>query len=97
MSDMSYSQRVLRQADLMARMMSRLGVDLTDATGRDGGLAWYEAQAKCIFCRNARMCADWLKQVEPIAGSAEFCPNTKFFWSCGSQIPTHCGSATRAP
>jgi len=83
----------------MDRMMSRVGVDVADATRQDGGLAWYEARAKCIFCRNAQRCFDWLQEVEPIGAAAEFCPNTNFFRSCSSEIPVHCGSvsATQTP
>jgi hypothetical protein len=82
MDEISYSQRLLRQAKLMARMMERIGVDPTRAAGKDGGLSWYEGQAKCIFCRRAERCSEWLDGMEPLARADEFCPNIKFFRFC---------------
>lgn len=86
MRDLSYSQRVLRQAELMDRMMGRLRVSRPFASGIDGGLAWYEACTKCIFCTNAKQCCDWLEGSERLTGPAEFCPNTEFFQGCFSEI-----------
>jgi hypothetical protein len=86
MGDLCYSQRVHRQAELMDHMMERLGVSPSFAAGIDGGLAWYEARTKCIFCSNVQRCSDWLEGSEPLPGPAEFCPNTEFFRDCFSEI-----------
>jgi len=84
MSEISYSQKLLHQANLMARMMERVGVDVALAGSKEGGLPWYEGQTKCIFCRNVKRCSEWLDGTEPLANPAEFCPNIKFFRSCCS-------------
>ena len=85
MRDLCYSQRVRRQTELMDHMMQRLRVNPALAAGMDGGLGWYEAQTKCIFCPNVRRCCDWLEGSEPLPGPAEFCPNTAFFQGCFSE------------
>jgi hypothetical protein len=56
MWDLGYSQRVLRQTRLMNHMMERHHVNPAYAAGVDGGLAWYEARTKCIFCPNSQQC-----------------------------------------
>ena len=86
MHDLCYSQRVLRQAGLMDHMMERLHVNPAFAAGVDGGLAWYEARTKCIFCPNAQRCHNWLKGAESLPGPVAFCPNTVFFKDCYSEI-----------
>jgi hypothetical protein len=51
MAELAYSDRVHHQQQQMRQMMmGRLNVDPHVAAGVDGGLAWYEAQTKCIFC-----------------------------------------------
>ncbi len=35
----------------MQRMMERMAVNAITAMRMDGGMAWYEARTKCIFCR----------------------------------------------
>ena len=66
MHDLCYSQRVLRQTGLMDHMMERLHVNPAFAASVDGGLAWYEARTKCIFCPNAQRCHDWLEGAEQL-------------------------------
>ena len=78
----SYSEHLRNQADLMRRMMERLNVDLTSAMAVDGGLAWYEAQTKCIFCPSVRHCSDWLAASPIRPGGNQFCPNAGFFAHC---------------
>jgi hypothetical protein len=73
----------------MDRMMERLRVSRSFAAGIDGGLAWHEASAKCIFCPNGQQCRDWLEAFEPLRGPAEFCPNMAFFQDCLSEILRH--------
>jgi hypothetical protein len=37
----------------MDRMMERVGVASAEVVCVDGGLAWLEANTKCIFCRHS--------------------------------------------
>ena len=68
MSDFCYTRpmfdRVFRQAELMDRMMGRVGVDPIAAARVDKGMAWYEARTKCIACCSERQCRDWLARSE---------------------------------
>jgi hypothetical protein len=86
MRDHCYSERVDRQAKLMDQMVERLHVNPTFAASVDGGLAWYEARTKCIFCSNDEQCRVWLERPEGLAGAVEFCPNSEFFQNCFSEI-----------
>jgi hypothetical protein len=79
--------RVLQQAELMDRMMERLGVDFATATRLEKGTAWYEARSQCIACHNESKCQEWLKYA-PAAASDEppgFCGNSAFFRRCELQ------------
>ena len=68
MSDFCYSRpmldRVFRQAELMDRMMERVGVNAAAAARVDKGMAWYEARTKCMACCSERQCRDWLARSE---------------------------------
>jgi hypothetical protein len=87
-SDFCYSRpmidRVFRQAELMDRMMERVGVNAAAAARVDKGMAWYEARTKCIACCSERQCHDWLARPEAQASSEapEFCHNAEFFRYC---------------
>jgi Family of unknown function (DUF6455) len=89
MNEGCYSQKVLYQAELMARMTERIGVDVACAASKDGGLLWYEARTKCLFCRNVQRCSKWLAGLESVGNPVEFCPNAKFFRSCSSESLSH--------
>ncbi|KAB2943627.1 MAG: DUF6455 family protein [Hyphomicrobium sp.] len=65
--------------ELMMRMMDRMAVNWKMAERVDGGLAWYAARSKCIFCRHERECRSWLEHPEALP---EFCLNAKFFRRC---------------
>ena len=52
--------RVLQQAELMDRVMERLGIDPVVAARRENGMAWYEARSQCIACHSERQCQEWL-------------------------------------
>ncbi len=65
--------------ELMVRIMDRMGVNWKMAGRIDGGLAWYAARTKCIFCRLEGECRSWLDDPEALP---EFCPNAKFFGLC---------------
>ena len=88
MSDFCYSRpmldRVFRQAELMDRMMERVGVNAAAAARVDKGMAWYEARTKCIACCSERQCRDWLARSAAQAFSEvpEFCHNAELFRCC---------------
>ncbi len=70
------------QPELMERMMERMVVNSNMATRIDGGMAWYEARTKCIFCRRERECRNWLEGLKPQREPTDFCPNVEFFRQC---------------
>ena len=82
-----------RHPDLMERMMQHMSVSPLAAARVDGGMAWYEARTKCIFCRRENECADWLEGSEGIGNPRQFCPNVQFFQQCaaskGDQLEGH--------
>lgn len=86
MSDFCYSRpmldRVFRQAELMDRVMERLGVDPAMAARVERGMAVYEARTKCISCSHERECRHWLEGSVVRAGPADFCPNADFMRYC---------------
>jgi hypothetical protein len=89
MSDYCYSfpvfNRVLSQADLMDRMLERIGISPVRVIRHDNGASWYEARTRCIDCEVEDRCRAWLAAV-PTDGEAEkpsFCPNSAFFCSLG--------------
>jgi hypothetical protein len=84
MSDFCYSrpmlERIFRHAELMDRMMDRLGIDVAAAARLDGGMAWYEARTMCIGCCRERQCADWVTRSEVgTASEPQFCCDAEFF------------------
>jgi hypothetical protein len=85
MTDFCYSRpmlnRILRHAELMDRMMERVGVNSAVAARLDRGMAWYEARTRCVACSNERQCRDWLGSAETgsCANPPAFCHNAKFF------------------
>jgi len=87
-TDFSYSRpmldRVLRQAELIDRVMCRVGVDAGTAARLDRGMALYEARSTCIGCSRERQCRIWLARAEAqgVVEPAEFCENAAFFGRC---------------
>ncbi len=86
MSDLLFSRpmlrRILAQAELMDRMLQRLGVDEAALARLDGGMGLYEARTRCLACRNERECRAWLEGWTSPADPSEFCPNAAFFGRC---------------
>jgi hypothetical protein len=72
--------RVLRQAELMDRVMEQLGVNPAVAARVDRGLGFYEARSRCIACSHERECREALQ--DPTTGPAPFCPNAQFLSTC---------------
>ena len=85
MTDFCYSrpmmQRVLRQADLMDRMMQCVGIEPVRAARIDKGVAWYEARSRCIACVHDRRCREWIaeRRGTPQPVPPAFCENAEFF------------------
>jgi len=67
--------------ELMVRMMDRMAVNWKMAAHIDGGLAWYAARTKCIFCPHEAECRSWPEDPKALP---EFCPNAKFFRGCAA-------------
>jgi hypothetical protein len=99
MSDFCYSSpilnRIFRQAELMDRMMDRVGVTATVAMQSNNGMAWYEARTKCIDCVDHKACQRWLDNPDAHAVPPEFCANARFF-SAVPQPTTSCPHNRRA-
>lgn len=93
MSDFCYGRpmldRIFRQAELMDRVMERLGVDPFAAARLDRGMAWYEARTKCIACCHERECRSWLERSDPYPAPPQPCPNAEFFHRCGLADPSN--------
>ena len=98
MSDFGYRWQILnqtsRQPELMDRMMERMLVNLIVAGRIDGGMAWYEARTKCIFCRHDGQCRNWLEGSDALAGLTDFCPNVEFFRRCAETNASNRSAAT---
>ena len=86
MRNFSYSwpmhSRVFRQAELMDRMMARVGVNPAVAARVDQGAAWFEARTNCISSCHEHVCRNWLERSERLSMPPDFCPNAEFFRSC---------------
>ena len=85
MSDHSHRRpmldRVFRHAELMDRMMERVGIDAAAAARLGMGTAFYKARTRCIGCCRERQCRDWLARSEFGAPGEppEFCSDAEFF------------------
>ena len=62
----AHLDRIFRHAELMDRVMERLGIDPSVAARLDRGMAWYEARTRCLACRDERQCRLWLEQTDPV-------------------------------
>lgn len=86
MSDFCYGrpmlERIFRQAELMDRVMERIGVDPSTAARLDRGMAWYQARSRCIACCTDCQCRAWLEHPGPLPGPPPSCPNDDFFRRC---------------
>ena len=90
MSDLCFSRpmlrRILDHADLLDRMLERVGVDPAAAVRADRGMAWYEARSRCIGCIREQNCRTWQLGSETAAAAPEFCPNAHFFRRCKNAV-----------
>ena len=87
MSDYCYSfpvfNRVLDRADLMDRMMARVGTGRLQAMLAQQGMCWYQARTRCMECNAEGQCRAWLK-AQPDgkpAAAPDFCHNAAFLLS----------------
>ena len=90
MGDFCYSRpmldHVLAQADLMDRMIDRVGVNPAVVARLDRGKTWYAARTRCIECSHSRECRAWVDGSAPGTSPPDFCPNGKLFQSCQSEV-----------
>jgi Family of unknown function (DUF6455) len=93
MSDLCYDRpmlnRIFRQAELMDRVMERVGVDPSAAARLDRGMAWYEARTRCIACCDERQCRTWLECSNPPTALPPSCSNGAFFRRCHMRRPNN--------
>ena len=86
MGDFCFSRpmldRIFRQAELMDRMIERVGAKPAAIARVDRGMAWYEARTKCIDCRHEQACRDWLERSPASPAQPDFCANAELFRSC---------------
>lgn len=86
MSDFCYGwpalNRIFRQAELMDRMIERIGVEPIVAVRIDQRTAWYEARTKCVDCASEQTCRRWLDCASVGSPPPHFCPNADFFRRC---------------
>lgn len=93
MSDLCYSfpifNRVLAQAELMDRMIEKVGVSPLALIRCDGGASWLEARTRCIDCLSEQACRAWLASDSADAPDApQLCPNAQFFNAIKSSMPS---------
>ena len=92
MSDRGYGRpmldRVLGHAELMHRMMERVGIDAAAVARLEKCVALYKARTRCIGCRE-RQCSDWLARFDGDAFGAppEFCSDAEVFRRLRSKTP----------
>jgi len=75
--------QVRRRQELMDEMMERLGVDVLTAVRADNGQGFVQARARCRDCLHESECRLWLDSSPILPLPPAFCPNAKFFRSCG--------------
>ena len=82
-------KRFLQQAELMDRMLERIGVDLDTAARLEKGIAWCKARSQNIACRSERPCQEWLMRAPTGApgGATDFRGNSAFFFRCELSAP----------
>lgn len=90
MGDFCYSRpmldHVLAQADLMDRMIDRVGVNPAVVARLDRGMTWYAARTRCIECSHSRECRAWVDGTAAGTAPPDFCPNGRLFESCQSEV-----------
>jgi hypothetical protein len=79
----AYMQRLESHEDQMRKMMSARGVQEDEAVSSDGGLGWFSARTRCIFCKRVDQCANWMSGKDATLSPEDFCPNLKFFEQFG--------------
>ena len=76
------SDRFDRQSRLMAGMMDRLGVTLSDVKSDPTGLAVERAVRACAFCSHGGECQGWQETHDGAERAPDFCPNAAFWARC---------------
>jgi hypothetical protein len=83
-------ERIVRQTELMDRMIARLGIEPDACDRGDASTLWCEARFRCIGCKWSPHCARVLA-TPPRLGSLpvpDFCANANFFQHCTGENST---------
>lgn len=92
MSDFCYAapdrDRILRQSELMDRMIVAVGADQGAARLADDRGEWFAARTRCIECPSVEACVSWLGRHDGARAEPEFCPNLAVFQGCGGDDGT---------
>lgn len=85
---MGFLQRIDEKSKLFGRMSEHAGVDFRDTGGFTLEQDIRRAITRCMFCRHAQACGQWLNADE--AGLYPgFCPNAAFFDRYGTAGQQH--------
>jgi hypothetical protein len=74
--------RVWRRAALFEQMADLLNIDPGDAARLDRGDAIRAAHQRCLECRHAQDCRNWIGVSEGVPLPPSYCRNTEFFARC---------------
>ncbi len=73
--DWPISRHVERQARRLNDMIERTDADPSRLVRLRQGDAYVEAHTKCIECRHATRCLNWLATPKCVGERPDFCPN----------------------
>jgi hypothetical protein len=77
--------RVWRRAALFEQMMDFLNIDLGAAARMDHGEAIRVAHRKCLECKLAQDCRNWIEASECQPRPPPYCFNIEFFSRCNRE------------
>lgn len=79
--DWPLSRHVERQAKRLSDMIERTDADPSRLVRLRQGDAYVEAHTKCIECRQAARCLNWLSGPKRVGERPDFCPNAELLES----------------
>lgn len=65
--------------DQLSEMASRAQIDFAKAPPHSLENEMRRAVWRCMFCRHAQQCRDWLDEAEADSDFPDFCPNADIF------------------
>ena len=75
-------ERIVRQAELMGRMLAWLGVEPDVCARGDAATLWSQARLECIDCQLSHRCDRFLAAPPEARLAPGFCANAGFFQHC---------------